>query len=157
MFLLVLDKDPLKSAQLVPDKLKFKQLIELCQLICSAGISDIYKPIKQGKSLQEWVKKHPEYIAIYMWSLKDYCKNNVRLKYKTVFDIEQIYFDLYYLCKDRVKMIKEPTTTAIFRYSKDYECFTKHPTNTELPIDECIKEYKKYIEWKMLNGVRGYV
>ena len=157
MFLLVLDKDPLKSAQLVPDKLKFKQLIELCQLICSAGISDIYKPIKQGKELQEWVKKHPEYIAIYMWSLKDYCKNNVRLKYKTVFDIEQIYFDLYYLCKDRVKMVKEPTNTAIFRYSKDYECFTKHATNTELPVDECIKEYKKYIEWKKLNGVRGYV
>lgn len=157
MFLLILDKDPLKSAQLVPDKLKFKQLIELCQLICSAGISDIYKPIKQGKALQEWVKKHPEYIAIYMWSLKDYCKDNIRLKYKTVFDIEQIYFDLYYFCKDRVKMIKEPTTTAIFRYSKDYEGFTKHSTNTELPIDECIKEYKKYIEWKMLNGVRGYV
>lgn len=154
MFLLILDSDPAKSAQLVPDKLKFKQLLELCQLVCSAGISDVYKPIKQGKVLQDWVKNHPEYVAIYMWFLKDYCKNNVRLKYKTVFDIEQIYFDLYYFCKDRVKMIKEPTTTAIFRYSKDYQCDI--PTNTELPIDECIEQYKKYVEWKKLNNVKGY-
>lgn len=52
MMLIILDKNPLKSAELVPDKIKFKQLIELGQLICSAGISDVYKPIKQGKELE---------------------------------------------------------------------------------------------------------
>ena len=62
MFLLILDKDPIRSAHLIPDKLKFKQLIELGQLVCSAGISDIYKPIKQGKQLQEWKKILKKYI-----------------------------------------------------------------------------------------------
>jgi hypothetical protein len=43
---------------------------------------------------------------------------------------------------------------AVFRYSKDYQCDI--PTNTELPIKECIEQYKKYVEWKKLNNVKGY-
>ena len=31
MMLIILDKDPEESAKLLPDKIKFKQLIELCQ------------------------------------------------------------------------------------------------------------------------------
>ena len=61
MFLLVLSVDPITSANLIPDKLKFKQLIELGQLICSVGISDVYKPIRQGKEIQKWIKKYPEW------------------------------------------------------------------------------------------------
>ena len=62
MFLLVLDKDAVKSAQLVPDKIKFKQLIELCQLICSAGYSNVYKKINQGKELQNWIIRNSVWI-----------------------------------------------------------------------------------------------
>ena len=66
MFLLILDKNPIYSAELVPNGIVLKQVVELCQLICSAGISDVYKPIKQGKKLQEWIKKNPEWTYIYL-------------------------------------------------------------------------------------------
>lgn len=156
MFLLVLDKDPTKSADLVPNGIKFKQLIELGQLICSAGISNIYKPIRQGKSIQQWIKRHPEWIAMYYFWLKKYCVENVKGKFQTFMNIEMIYNDIYFLCCERQKEIKKPLKTAIFRYSIDYSYKTKYPTNIELPIEECIEEYKKYVEWKKLNNVRGY-
>lgn len=54
MMLLILDKNPILAANLVPSKLKFKQLLELSQLICSAGISGVYKKIPQGKEIQNW-------------------------------------------------------------------------------------------------------
>ena len=154
MFLLVLDKDPTKSADLVPNGIKFKQLIELGQLICSAGISHVYKPIRQGKSIQQWIKRYPEWIAMYYWWLKDYCIEHIKGSYRTFMHIELIYNDIYALCCERQKEIKEPLNTAIFRYSKDYKC--NIPTNTELPIDECVEEYKKYISWKRKNKIRGY-
>lgn len=154
MFLLVLDKDPIKSAKLVPDKIKFKQLIELGQLICSAGISDVYKPIKQGKELQEWVRKNKGWCYFYFTSLLNYSAIYAKLKAETYFKLATIRYDL------RSSTILNPNDfyveTAIFRYSKDYECMTKYKTNTELPIRECVKEYKKYVEWKKIKGVRGY-
>ena len=151
MFLLVLDKDPIKSANLVPDGIKFKQLIELGQLICSAGISDVYKPIKQGKELQEWITKHKCWTYNYLLELKFHAFKNIKIGMKTASDIEKILYDLVV----NVKEDKQPTT-AIFRYSIDYSYMTKYPTNEELPINECVKEYKKYVEWKKLNNVRGY-
>lgn len=54
--LLILDKNPILAANLVPSKLKFKQLLELSQLICSAGISGVYKKIPQGKEIQNCIK-----------------------------------------------------------------------------------------------------
>lgn len=156
MFLLVLDKDPITSANLVPDKLKFKQLLELGQLICSAGISDVYKPIRQGKAIQEWIKKHPEWVAMFYFWLKQYCILNIQGTYKTFMNIELIYRDIYAFCYERRQEIKEPLTTAIFRYSKDYERFTIYPSNTELDIDACIIQYKYYLDWKKLKGVKGY-
>lgn len=149
MMLIILDKDPVKSAQLLPDKIKFKQLIELCQLICSAGLSNVYKPIKQGKELQKWVMKHKRWIYNYLLELKIYTFQNIKIGMKTANDIEKIIYDLVVSIKEN----KEPTT-AIFRYSKDYEC--EIPTNTELPIEECIEQYKKYVEWKKENNVKGY-
>lgn len=149
MFLLVLDKNPVKSAQLVPDGIKFKQLIELCQLICSAGISNVYKPIKQGKELQKWVIKHKCWTYNYLLELKFYVLKNIKIGMKTANDIEKIIYDLVVSIKED----KEPTT-AIFRCSKDYECNIS--TDTELPIDECIEQYKKYIIWKKEKGVKCY-
>lgn len=154
MFLLILDKDPIRSAHLIPDKLKFKQLIELGQLVCSAGISDVYKPIKQGKQLQEWIKNNPEWTYFYMNALNDDCGHIVNMRGNTRLDILNILASLLLTCNDRLHY---DIKTGVFRYSKDFEWFTKHPTNTELPIKECIKEYKKYVEWKKLKGVKGYV
>ena len=152
MFLLVLDKDPLKSANLVPDGIKFKQLLELMQLISTEFEIDCMKPIKQGKEIRKWIRNNIPWVFSFYHRLGFYCLNNIKLKEETKYKIFRIANVLGELCKED----KQPTT-AVFRYSKDFEWFTKHPTNTELPIKECIKEYKKYVEWKKLKGVRGYV
>lgn len=146
MFLLILDKDPYKAAELIPDRLKFKQLLELGQLICSAGISDVYKPIKQGKELQEWIKNNPQWVYCYLCEL-------IQFNYNKFKDIEKrqkiikINADLYCYIRDNQIKIKEPTT-AIFRYVKEYAGMTSYESNSELPIDVAISEYKRYLEYK---------
>ena len=147
MFLLVLDKNPYKAAELIPDRLKFKQLLELGQLICSAGISDVFKPIKQGKELQEQIKKYHFWIITFYAQLFKYIRKNINLKESTIIKFLRIQGDLsdYYFennCRNRKPQ------TAIFRYVKEYAEFTEYGSNSELPIDVAINEYKKYIEWK---------
>lgn len=146
MFLLILDKNPYKAAELVPDRLKFKQLLELCQLICSAGISDVFKPIKQGKELQEWVKNNSVWTYWFAMFLYDYCLNNINLKSETIYKIKCIIRDLHN-STDITKETKYPKT-AIFRYVKEYAEFTEYESNSELEIDKCVEYYKKYVEWK---------
>ena len=129
---------------------KFKQLLELMQLISTEFEVDCMKPIKQGKEIRKWIRNNIPWVFSFYHRLGFYCLNNFKLKEETKNKIFKIAHVLDELCKED----KEPKT-AIFRYSKDYEC--KIPTNTELPIDECIEEYKKYIEWKKEKGVKGYV
>lgn len=143
MFLLILDKNPYKAAELIPDRLKFKQLLELGQLICSAGISDVYKPINQGKELQEWVKKYKFWVLRYFSILFDYAKMNLDLKCETIIKISKIYKDL---CT-KTCWVDIPQT-AIFRYVKEYAEMTEYESNSELPIDVAISEYKRYLEYK---------
>lgn len=150
MMLIILDKDPYIAANLVPDKIKFKQLLELGQLICSAGISSVYKPIKQGVKLQEWVNddKNIVWVLKFFSELKKLCyyKLKLNLKYETKLKIETLQCHLINEIYDRNIKRFTPITTAILRYKEGYEC--KYPTNTELPIEECISEYEKYCVWK---------
>lgn len=152
MFLLVLDKNVKRAAQAIPDKLKFKQLLELCQLICSAGYSDIYKPIRQGKHIQEWIKVNQVWTKTFGVLLLAWCTENMTLKKETFENIFSILASVPVSC-----YVGCEAETAIFRYSKDYEDFTIFKTNSELPIKDCVKEYKKYVEWKKLNKVKGYM
>lgn len=56
-------------------------------------------------------------------------------------------FDIF--CSIKGLCSLKPIKTAIFRYKKDYSG-TTYATDTELPINVAIAEYKKYMEWK--NG-----
>lgn len=143
MQLYILDKDPIKSAQLVPDKYKFKMLIELGQLICSAGISDAYKRIPQGKELQEWVSNNTAWTYFYYKELYYWCINNINMKESTIYNIKIILNSIY----NPVYCYLQEPTRAYFRYAKEYECNV--PSKTLLPIEDCISEYKKYLEWKI--------
>ena len=143
MMLIVLDKNPILAAQLVPNNLKFKQLLELAQMICSCGYSNIYKKIPQGKAIQEWIKRNPTWTKEYIIHLFQWCKENKKLTNKTCNDISQIIMSM------PVLFWVLPIKTAIFRYKKGYSG-TTYATDTELPIDVAIAEYKKYMEWK--NG-----
>ena len=44
--------------------------------------------------------------------------------------------------------------TAIFRYQKQYN--SEIPTNTELPIKQVVKEYRKYLQWKINNNIKYF-
>lgn len=147
MFLLVLDRSPSKAAKLVPDKLKFKQLIELCQLICSAGLSDIYKPISRGKQIQDWIKRHQGWVRDYGITLLIECRHYTAISQETADKVRSILWSL------PLKITKPKT--AVFRYSSDYESYIC--TNSEISIDVCIEEYKKYVAWKKGRGTRYYV
>lgn len=143
MMFLILDENPVKSALLVPDKLKFKQLLELAQMI-STITGSVYKPVRQGKEIQEWIKKYPDYTKFYYKTLYAWCFENVNMQEKTIKDLMTIYLSLSY------KEIDIFPTTAIFRYNKKYN-HTRFENNSELPIKMAIYEYKKYLCWKGYN------
>ena len=140
MMFLILDENPVKSALLVPDKLKFKQLLELAQMI-STITDSVYKPVRQGKEIQEWIKKYPDYTKFYYKTLYAWCIENIKMQEKTIKDLMTIYLSLSY------KEIDIFPTTAIFRYNKKYN-HTRFENNSELPINTAIYEYKKYLCWK---------
>lgn len=148
MMLLIYDVNPQISAQRVPDGLKFKQLLELAQLISSITNS-VYKPIKQGKEIQEWIKNNSEYTKIYYTTLFQWCKENIKMKDKTISDLQTIYNSI----GDTVYITPK---NAIFRYSKDYT-ESKYLSKTLLPINEAIIEYNKYTNWKIDNMITKWV
>lgn len=146
MMLIILDKNPHKSAELVPDRLKFKQLLELGQLICSAGISNVFKPIKQGKVLQEWVKNNIEWIEKFYRELYKWCLIHINMKDITYTKLTKIWRDI--LNFPMVWRCEYQPTTVIFRYVKEYAEFTKYKSDSELPIKTAINGYKRYMKWK---------
>jgi hypothetical protein len=142
--LIVLSKWPREAAERVPDKIKFKQLLELGQLVCSTGISSVFKPIRQGKEVQEWIKRNPRWTFLYFENLYCSIKRQIKMSDETNKKFTKILFDLREVYNDSNTAKIE---TAIFRYSSQYKG-TEYSSNSELPVDKAIKEYKKYLEWK---------
>ena len=153
MMLLILDENPILAANLVPSKLKFKQLLELSQLICSAGISGAYKKIPQGKEIQNWILENPAWVYRYFDTLFIYCVDLPNIKHKTAEGFKQIMHDLHWHVKFNGR-IYIPPQTAVFRFSKDY--ITDYLNNVTLPISKCVEEYKKYVQWKKNKGIKQY-
>ena len=145
MMFIILDKDPHIAAWEIPNKIKFKQLIELGQLICSAGISDVYKKIPQGKKLQEWITKNPTYTLRYYEALYSFCTMNINMSVQTERKILQIRNDLHKYEQNHEHRLIRPKT-AIFRYAKEYKSI--YPTDSEITIKNAIEAYKVYMEWK---------
>ena len=142
MMLIVCDKNPVRAAELVPDQLKFKQVLELCQMLCSIGYSSIYKKIPQGKAIQEWIKRNPAWVKTYGATLYYWCLDRIKMSEKTMSDVFQILVSIPESCN-----LNDEIQTAIFRYNKNYKG-TSYATDTELPIKEAVEEYEKYMEWK---------
>lgn len=146
MQLYILDKNPVFSANklilAMGYKYSFKMLIELGQLICSAGYSDAYKPIPQGKVFQEWIKKHD----IWTWGYFNKLIHSMAFSGMDIKD--ETYARLYKIRRDLEERLSGELEIheAPFRYAKEYK--SDIPTDTILNIDECIREYYKYIDWK---------
>lgn len=173
MMLIIADKSPDKAVEwLIQNTDKnfcWKQLLELGQLVCSAGISDVYKPIKQGKVLQEFCKEYIEWIYYYYENLYTWCKNNVKLQERTKTRLSEIRADIFLKCdvyKKKHKVIntghrvgfeielapiRYDLSRAIWRYSKEYK--SVYSSNVNLPIEVVTELYKKYItEFKFKKG-----
>lgn len=151
MMLIICDNNPQKAVDYLAEhtnkQFVFKQLLELGQLICSADISDEFKPVNQGQELQKWILANSAWTADFFEKLFDWCVFNghIKMSYETICKLEHIYETIRYFA--RCKLSKNTIKTAVFRYKKGYK--TDIPTNTLLPIDKCCEEYKKYLDWKM--------
>lgn len=146
MMFIIADKDPHKAVQYLlthtNKRFYFKQLIELGQLICSAGISQEYKAINRGKAIQEWIRQHPSWTYWYYKDLLLECKDI----FKTPSALRRainIKTDLLLHGTTGTELEPLPKT-AIFRYKMGYR--SNYKTNSELPIDTTCREYIKYIE-----------
>lgn len=160
MMFIIMDRNPEYAVDLLIQntnkKFYFKQLIELGQLICSTGISNLYKPIKQGKAIQEWIKRYPgwtfEYYAYLLSKCRDFFKSNITLD--RAFGIQddlECYIKKYSSIETHDMFRPE---SAILKYAHTYS--SKYPTNSELPIKLACNEYIKYIkEYKFKENRNG--
>ena len=146
MMLIIAEKNPEDNFKYITEKTNknfvFKSFMELAQLICSSGISNIYKPVKQGKELQKWIKENPLWVFRYYSRLWFWCCAYIKMSTKTLYDTYMIKDALCELVRGK-KRITYPKT-AIFRYKKGY--VSKYKSNSELPLEECCKAYREYIE-----------
>ena len=157
--LIICNKNPMEAANYLikntNKKFCFKQLLELGQLICSCKISSIFKPINRGKEIQEWIIENPHYTYSYFVSLLAYCKETIKMEEITYYKLRNIASDLeLYIMKNSLlpknvccKFENLQPKNVVFRYKEGY--ISKYKTNEHIPVDEGIKEYKKYLKWKM--------
>jgi len=164
MMLIIADKSPNKAVDwLVKNTNKnfcFKQLLELGQLVCSVGMSDVFKPIKQGLELQKWCYRNICWVYEYFDYLYHYCCLSIKMKNETKKKLFQINRDLHFegekvmpyhdFKTNRHTWCSIIPQTAIWRYNKEYK--SEYPTNSELSIDVVTKLYKDYVEWKLKQG-----
>ena len=142
--LLILDENPTEAALSVPKTLQHKQLLELMQML--SHILDFgYEKLPQGRDLKAWIRKNKlwtyTYAKVLMHDLN--LKKSTKIKYKCLLDLlEESCRDL-----DECPLVVPNATTAVFRYVKEYKG-TEYPTNSELPIDVAVKEYRRYLKWK---------
>jgi len=141
MMLLILHENPYEAAIRVSKKYKHKQLLELMQMI-SCIVDFGYKQIPQGKKIKEWIVKNIDWTYVYAKTLFQdknlNLKEETKIKYKCLLDL--------LLLRGNGSFIVPNATTAIFRYKKGYAC--RYESNSELPIDVAVEEYKKYLDWK---------
>lgn len=146
MMLIIADRDPYKNAKYIAEHTNknflFKSLLELGQLICSCKISSVYKPVKRAYEIQGWILENKLWVYRYYKTLWYYCISKINMQSKTALDLYNIENDLFDSIEKKKRIVYPKT--CIFRYKKGYK--SKYESNSELPLEEGIKEYRKYIE-----------
>ena len=144
--LIILNKEPdlavTRLAQLTTKHFCFKQLIELGQLVCSAGISNEFKRVPQGKDIQDWIRRNPRWISDYFQGLLTLASHNTNMSTETYNKLQQIFWHICKYCLDR-NMLNPSIDTGIWRYKSSY--ISEYPSNIELPIYEVTDLYYDYI------------
>lgn len=163
MMLIICNKNPMEAVNYLikntNENFCFKQLRELGKLICSCKISNVFKPINRGKEIQEWIIENPHYTYSYFVSLLAYCKGTIKMKEATYYKLKNIASDLeLYIMRNSLlpkniccEFENLQPKKIVFRYKKGY--ISNYETNSLIPVDEGVKEYKKYLKWKMKEKV----
>ena len=182
--LFITNRNPVEAAKYIIENTNklfcFKQLIELGQLICSCEvpsktyhdkkhnlifeyenkrkkyISNAYKPINQGKAIQQWIIRHDFWVYAYFMELLKYCKSNFNFKPESLRRLEKISSDMKkqalknsLFTLEQLYKIDFHLGDVVFRYKKSYSAYTSFNSNESIKEEAGIKEYKKYLEWKM--------
>ena len=124
------------------------QLRELCQLICSTGISSVYKKRPQAMEIQAWILKYPNWTLQFLKSLFTKVKKECNLSEGFVQKINSVLKDLKKYASEVVE--REPSY-IIFRYNKEYASVNL-PNNSRMLLGNAVTEYKKYLSWKGLKS-----
>lgn len=147
MMFIIADKQPTKAVNFLIENTNknycFKQLLELSQLLASCGYTKQMKPIRQGADIQGWIKQNKAWTYNYYKELNKWVQNNINLKQETRVKFNTIEHDIQTYSNTDIKDV-------VFRYKQGYVC--KYKTNSLLPINIGVREYKKYItEFKFCN------
>lgn len=161
MNIFILDKDPVIAAQMLPAKIgksnyAGKMLVELNQLLSSTLIlagceSDrLYKYRPQGRELHEFILDNKYWICNYSFTLEQECRKNYDWFYndtiKNSMRIRSTFCNHFNITNFGITYFPDPIY-GYFRYKETYKCDI--PSKTLLPIDECVQEYRKYLDWKI--------
>ena len=144
--MIVLSTDSNTSVRLIPKHLRIKELIEVNNLICSAGISNVFKGTAKNKVLIEWVKRNSRYIFFYYTRLIQWAWNNNRVPYKTYVKLKSVREDLSFFMQYN-NCTEESPKTIVFSYDSNYK--SPIPNNTEVPTLKGIHLYREYLAWKL--------
>ena len=149
MMFIICNKDSVKAAKYLIENTNKKfclaQLRELCQLICSAGISEVYKKKPQAKEIQAWIKEYPIWTFMFLRVLLSWCKENCKITEDFLGIATKVLEDIKEYSSG--KALKSPAK-AVFRYKKEYRTETIFSTNDLICIENAVEEYKKYLIWK---------
>lgn len=144
--MLVLSTSPSISVRLIPMHLRVKELIEVTNLICSAGISSAFKGTIENEVLTEWIKQNSRYIFLYFTRLIQWAWGKNRMPYKTYAKLKSVRKDLSFFMQYN-NCTEESPKTIVFNYNSDYK--SPIPNNTEVPTLTGIHLYREYLAWKL--------
>lgn len=144
--MLVLSTDSNTSVRLIPKHLRIKELIEVNNLVCSAGISNVFKGTAKNEVLIEWVKRNSRYIFFYYTRLIQWAWNNNRVPYQTYAKLKSVREDLSFFMQYN-NCTEESPKTIVFSYDSNYK--SPVPNNTEVSTLKGIHLYRDYLAWKL--------
>jgi hypothetical protein len=135
----------------LPDRYKSKMTLELLQMVCTIlrkeGRNEefLYKEIRQGKELMEWIVSHKGWVLEYLYA--DYNRTfNKEYKYKkTLNNVLCLLFDLGWHKKNK-KLIY-----IHFRCKKEYPISFNNRKNFEVPRG--LELYNDYFNWNFKGDI----
>lgn len=150
MNIFILDKDPIKSAQMLCDKHVCKMIVESCQLLCSvfyfnSNIIPPYKLTHKNHPCAKWTRLTKSNFKWLLRHLKELL-NQYTLRYNKIHKCQEIFnwiinnkSKLYFRCYE--------LTPFVQCMPKEYQCNNEVEAYKKYYINEKLK----FAKWKLNN------